>query len=184
MKNPPKPQEISALRGFTLIELLVVVSIIVILAAISVGVAGFVNRKTTQTKAEAHLKLMEAKIEAYRLDAGAYPQVIDKKGLVIYKMLFGDGVGPDLMAETADDTQLDGETDEGAQVYLAEMDPLANSMNLLDVRTGDNFPTAVIDPWGGPWHYRAGIEAENPDFDLWSLGPDGKDGTHDDVKNW
>lgn len=184
MKNPYNKQRISPLGGFTLIELLVVVSIIVVLAGITVGVAGFVQNKQTEAKATTHLKLMEAALEEYRADVGAYPQVFDEKGLIIYTMLYGDGVGPDLVAGTADDTQLDGEPDDGAKVYLAEMDPLSNSMNLLDVRAGEDFPTAVIDPWGSAWRYRAGIEAENPDFDLWSIGPDGKDATGDEVRNW
>lgn len=41
-----------------------------------------------------------------------------------------------------------------------------------------------LDPWGKPYHYRCpGVH--NPDtFDVWSVGPDGVDGTRDDIGNW
>jgi general secretion pathway protein G len=39
------------------------------------------------------------------------------------------------------------------------------------------------DPWGNPYKYLA-PGARNRDFDLWSAGPDGADGTDDDVGNW
>lgn len=39
------------------------------------------------------------------------------------------------------------------------------------------------DPWGRPWGYRAESE-HGADFDLWSNGPDGEEGTEDDVVSW
>lgn len=41
-----------------------------------------------------------------------------------------------------------------------------------------------LDPWDHPYHYRfPGIH--NPDTcDVWSVGPDGVDGTKDDIGNW
>lgn len=39
------------------------------------------------------------------------------------------------------------------------------------------------DPWGGAYRYLAPGE-HNPDYDLWSPGPDGTSGTEDDVGNW
>lgn len=42
----------------------------------------------------------------------------------------------------------------------------------------------LIDPWGHEFQYRApGIHNKNG-VDLWSMGPDGRDGTDDDVVNW
>lgn len=44
----------------------------------------------------------------------------------------------------------------------------------------------LMDPWGNPYGYRStGAELHNKSsFDLWTMGPDGKDGTDDDIKNW
>lgn len=39
------------------------------------------------------------------------------------------------------------------------------------------------DPWGNPWQYRA-PGTNNVDFDLFSWGPDGQEGTEDDITNW
>ena len=40
------------------------------------------------------------------------------------------------------------------------------------------------DPWGNPYQYLAEGE-KNPDkYDFWSYGPDGEDGTEDDIGNW
>lgn len=45
-------------------------------------------------------------------------------------------------------------------------------------------PNSLLDAWGHPLRYRVpGVH--NPDgYDLWSAGPDGDDGTDDDIGNW
>lgn len=40
------------------------------------------------------------------------------------------------------------------------------------------------DPWGKPYIYRYPGQHPPCDFDLYSLGPDGQEGTEDDVANW
>jgi general secretion pathway protein G len=39
------------------------------------------------------------------------------------------------------------------------------------------------DPWGRPYVYRCPGQHNN-DFDLFSVGPDGKEGTGDAINNW
>ena len=40
------------------------------------------------------------------------------------------------------------------------------------------------DPWGNPFQYEF-PGRRNPDsYDLWSFGPDGVNGTADDIGNW
>lgn len=39
------------------------------------------------------------------------------------------------------------------------------------------------DPWGNPYAYRSPGEY-NPDYDLYSYGPDTKEGGGDDISNW
>ncbi len=42
----------------------------------------------------------------------------------------------------------------------------------------------ALDPWGRPYRYRY-PGAQNPaDYDLFSLGPDGSEGTPDDIVSW
>jgi general secretion pathway protein G len=40
-----------------------------------------------------------------------------------------------------------------------------------------------MDPWGNPYIYKF-PGAHNPDYDLYSHGPDGVEGGDDDVTNW
>ncbi len=40
------------------------------------------------------------------------------------------------------------------------------------------------DPWGNPYQYLAEGEKNEDSYDLWSYGPDGEDGTEDDIGNW
>ena len=187
-----KPKRIKGLRGFTLVELLTVVTIIVILSGMVVGVSAFVQRKAAVDRAKAQLATFNLKIIEYKNDAGGFlpptseEDVEARSGIIIYKMLYGDRIGADGIAGTADDGALDGRPDEGAVVYLADLDPNNNNQNLINERGGE-VPVELVDPWGNPWRFRnqkGDPNQENPDFDLWSLGPDGKNGTADDIKNW
>ena len=44
------------------------------------------------------------------------------------------------------------------------------------------------DPWGNPYQYRSpgqhGVAGQTSTFDIWSNGPDGQEGTPDDIQNW
>lgn len=42
-----------------------------------------------------------------------------------------------------------------------------------------------IDPWGNEYQYEYPPTRNTADFpDIWSMGPDGEDGTDDDIGNW
>ena len=40
------------------------------------------------------------------------------------------------------------------------------------------------DPWGNEYQYAAPGKHNTESFDVWSYGPDGQDGTDDDIGNW
>lgn len=40
------------------------------------------------------------------------------------------------------------------------------------------------DPWGNPYNYREESENNLSGPDIWSNGPDGQEGTDDDIGNW
>ena len=41
-----------------------------------------------------------------------------------------------------------------------------------------------LDPWGHPYMYSYPGRNRPEEYDIWSLGPDGQDGTEDDIGNW
>lgn len=41
-----------------------------------------------------------------------------------------------------------------------------------------------LDPWKRPYQYRYPGVKNKSGYDLWSMGPDGQDGTADDIGNW
>lgn len=46
---------------------------------------------------------------------------------------------------------------------------------------GDAVPK---DQWGNEWSYRQPGQHRTDGFDLWSFGPDGREGGDDDIANW
>jgi general secretion pathway protein G len=45
-------------------------------------------------------------------------------------------------------------------------------------------PKLPTDPWGNPYVYEFSGKHKPESYDLYSLGPDGKAGTDDDIGNW
>lgn len=41
-----------------------------------------------------------------------------------------------------------------------------------------------VDPWGNPYRYVYPGKNNPKDYDLYSVGPDGSEGTSDDIGNW
>lgn len=158
-------------RGFTLIEMITVVTIIVILAGITVAGMSFITDKQANAKAKVDIGLLSSAIEQYKLDFGDYPGLDEdtpQSGDVseeLYEALFYDGwnyktnnVGDEI------------------DIYLNELDPRSSKQTWLE-KTNSNTPPAglkIVDPWGRPYLYRKGADAQNPDFDLWSTGKDGE----------
>ena len=148
-------------RGFTLMELLVVVSIMVILAGLTMGVMGYVNQKQANETAKVQLGLLELALEDYYSENGEYP--LNARA---------DGTGG------IDDVQEAlFPRDKTKKVYLTELDPQNDTQGWLSGTTGS---IDILDPWGNPYRYRTNnparktrIYASNPGFDLWSCGPDG-----------
>jgi type II secretion system protein G len=59
--------------GFTLIELMVVVAIIAVLAGLTLGTLGYVNRKGAESRARSEVATIAAAIDNYKLEFGSYP---------------------------------------------------------------------------------------------------------------
>lgn len=157
--------------GFSLIELLAVITIIVILAALTVAGMGYVNEKQAASKAEVQIKLLENAIEAYKLDNGSYPGTSANTPAAgdvseqLYNALFYDGWYFNKNGTPRNPTA-------ATQIYLADLDPAAAKQGWVDSSTSSDPPPnlKIRDPWGNPYRYRKGTHSVNPEFDLWSAG--------------
>ncbi len=45
-------------------------------------------------------------------------------------------------------------------------------------------PEALMDPWGKKYQYRNPGKHNTDSYDVYSFGPDGQEGTRDDIGNW
>lgn len=72
--------------------------------------------------------------------------------------------------------------------YPAELGELINRPADLEPSRWDgpyvNWPEVLNDPWQRPYRYRCPGVHNDESYDLWSLGPDGLDGSQDDITNW
>lgn len=158
-------------NGFTLIEMMVTMVIIIVLAGLVLGSMGFVQDRQNRELAKTQIALLSNAIEDYKLDNGAYPGMQDDTpadGLVtqdLYQALFLDGL------------------QNQSTIYLKQLDPRGNKQGWVTWNGGDSDNDSAVlsagnlvitDPWGNPYRYRKGANAQNPDFDLWSSGKDGQ----------
>ncbi|MBI4037376.1 prepilin-type N-terminal cleavage/methylation domain-containing protein [Candidatus Daviesbacteria bacterium] len=96
-------------RGFTLVELLITVSIIAVLASISIGVFANIQKSSRDSKRKSDLAIVQGVLEQYRADQGFYPRIInavaganpywmDRDGLALTNSLgIGDPVPPSIV---------------------------------------------------------------------------------------
>lgn len=168
-------------RGFTLIELLAVVTIIIALGGLVIASMSYAKDKQVREQAKVQIALLGTALEEYKLDNGSYPGEASDTPLdgtrmtnEIYKALYWDGAS---------------DPDGGKKIYLADLDPENNKQGWI---TGTGESAIITDPWGNEFRYRKGSNAQNPDFDLWSVGKDGKTqassnndkANKDDIRNW
>lgn len=169
--------------AFTLIEILVVMAIIVILAGLVVGGSGFVKEKQKRTAAQLQIEILSRAIGEYKLEMGTFPGTAedtpvdgDKVTNELYTALFYDGYD---RAQNPEAEQTANST-KSTKIYLADLDPTSTKQKWFDPTSGEVPATLVIkDPWKNEYRYRKGVNAINPDFDLWSCGPDGKTNTRE-----
>lgn len=176
-------------RGFSLIEMLTVITILAILAAMVVAGTGFVKTKQAKSTAEVQIKLLSNALDQYQADHGTYPPGATgskRDTNIIYRALYWD----------SDNNGSGADTDREQRIYLSELDPDNSKQGWISGKRGE---VILLDPWGNEYFYRSGKTADgqvnqsamNPDFDLWSAGPDGKtsesgdnSSTKDDIRNW
>jgi type II secretion system protein G len=75
------------ISAFTLMELMTVVTLIAVLAGLTMASFGYVNKKAADSRARAEVSAISAAIDRYQADLGSYPE----NSSVLYKELVGEG---------------------------------------------------------------------------------------------
>jgi prepilin-type N-terminal cleavage/methylation domain-containing protein len=193
------------IHGFTMVEILVVISIIALLATLSIVAMGHANKAANREKSKAYLQTIQTQLERFKNDNGAYPR--PKEGsesattmvsgtnypvggaITLYQALTGDG----------DDSIEGGDTGsvgkpgslEDSVVYWADADP-NGSQRISRQADGKWY---ISDGFGVPFQYKVPPPADprNPDnfealqneyhnprsYDLWSYA-----GKYEEPKAW
>ena len=164
-------------KFFTLTELMVVIAIIVILAGMLIGGAGYAGRRADEAAARTAISNLTTALEAFRAQNGYYPLCSEKKEVSFKIPETGTNKGNlMLVLGTSEKEFFDKKTD--AKKGFIDM----------QVTVSDTVLTDYLDPWGNPFIYMCPGKNNPNSFDLWSKGPNGKDSTGeesvDDVTNW
>src|SRR5881397_1647674 len=68
------PMSRRSICGFTVLELLIVISIIIVLAALTLATMGYVQKKGARSRTETEIAAISAALENYKADNGVYPR--------------------------------------------------------------------------------------------------------------
>ena len=112
-------------------------------------------------------------------------------GSIVVPMVTGIGEGANKKAATVQVDSLERMID----MYKFELKQLPNSLDDLvnepsDPKLAKNWHQymkgnkELVDPWDNPYKYESKGKKNQGSYDVWSTGPDGQDGTADDIGNW
>ena len=184
--SPPTHSRLNA--GFTLIELLVVISIIALLAGLTIGAFNYATEAAGRNRTSATQAALMAGLERYNADFGEYPTPINpdttdvfnnrtyKSGgaEMLYQAMSGDGTNAIQLA-TGGGRASDGQVDdmEAPNIKMSDM-----PKEIWITQNGRFF---IVDGFRAPFQYTKGglPNAINPTYDLWSYGKD-EQNTQDD----
>jgi prepilin-type N-terminal cleavage/methylation domain-containing protein len=180
--------------AFTLVELITVITIIAILAGLVVGGMDYALQRQKFDKAKVQVALLSRALEEYKIDMGTYPATSNVSGGLATSA--GSNTSSTIFNALYWTPNINNQ-----KIYLPELDP-ATSKQKWTTGTA-SASTTIIDPWGNQYCYRSATNttgAKNTntvneaDFDLWSMGKDGKtnasdasaavDPNKDDIRNF
>ncbi len=182
-------------NGFTLVELMIVIGLLAFLGAGMWTARDYMQSRSLKSQAQSEIATLEASMNAYKADNGGllpFGKGDEWSSHVLYRALYcdenNDGA-PDKEKGTQTmrtpyceslaiiaDTKAE-ERERGIPVVKAKV---VVTEEKAKRKSGKFY--LIFDPWGKPYRYRLGFEADeerrregngiNPDFDIFSLGPD------------
>ena len=178
--------------------MMAVVTIIIILAGLVIGALGFVTEKKAQQQVKVQIALLSKGLEEYKMDFGTYPATTnspkgENNSKILFNALYWDSNGDGQTAGTGN-----AAGDANQKIYVPELDPATTKQGWTSGKASTT--TKIVDPWNNEYRYRTAVDAsgkpnsstQNPDFDLWSVGKDGKTNpasptdkvNRDDIRNF
>ncbi len=76
------------------------------------------------------------------------------------------------------------ETDDGLEALYKRPSSIDEDSPKWQGPYMEDNPEALLDPWNNPFVYESPGKFNEEAYDLSSMGPDGKEGTEDDITNW
>ncbi|MDZ4743968.1 MAG: type II secretion system protein GspG [Verrucomicrobiota bacterium] len=143
---PPKE---NPLASFTLIEILAVISIILILAGITIGVIGYANNKAIRDRTTTEIKFIELQLERYKNEEGDYPT---NSFSSLNNLFFYLGAA----RNNGNGTR-----------------PIAQFKSGQYTTNGAGGTNSLVDPYGNPYGYQCTGSNNLSGFDLWSTAGSG-----------
>jgi prepilin-type N-terminal cleavage/methylation domain-containing protein len=174
-------------KAFTLVEMLIVLSIIALLASLTLGGYTYAMRSSKRRLTTGTFEAVKSALEDYRTEFGEHPEPKNIGTMVeflpnksydvsgascLYQALTGDGFDQ-IKDVTAGDSQTSGASDgktEGAEIQNMVMKEMPQTMWR---RMGSIF--VLIDGFARPFQYIKATSSNptvNSTYDLWSYGED------------
>ncbi len=167
------------LGGFTLVELLGVMTIIVMLAGLTYGSAGYIEKRMVASAVHAQITMIESALEIYKSDWGYYPSTLPAR-------ISANGISESLNNSILYNALCPTNPSAGRKIYLSF------SAAQIRTNTGTQLPN-IYDGWGRPLNYynspgtvfaivtsaaanfgyTVGGQVNVNSFDLFSYGADG-----------
>jgi type II secretory pathway pseudopilin PulG len=171
-----------AASAFTLLELLIVITIIIILAGLTIATMGYVQGKARRSRAEAEIAAISAALENYKADNGVYPQ--DGNTNALAPNTTGDPTSLSYKNASLSLYKLiSGDSDNDNNRIVEAKSYFSFRPNQLYPDAQNQAVTFIRDPFvdksGKPCSYGYstvkasspnGTDGYNPTFDLWSTG--------------
>lgn len=147
-----------SLDGFTLVELLIVITVIAILAALTLNIAGFINEKSARERAKTEIEALSAALNDYKAVHGDYPL----------------SASPQTNANSTDQTLYTNLSPATGKVYFDFPKGMTNANK------------AVIDPFGNAYGYQYPGDPNRSGTNFFDLFSTANKGTNINawIKNW
>ncbi|MDA3960611.1 MAG: prepilin-type N-terminal cleavage/methylation domain-containing protein [Planctomycetota bacterium] len=172
----------AAHQGFTLIELMIVIAVAVAIAGVSIPVYVSYRERAKQQVTTVLVQAVAAAIDSYQVQTWTWADTTGARTTRPLWDLNNDGL-------------LDGvpssENAAGASPAFTSTIIDSGYMGCLDMArpiVGERFVSPqrrLIDAWGQALHVHYQAKSYGGgNYGVWSLGPDGADGTEDDIRSW